>query len=258
MERVVIWRPPTAACFTTSRSRRRRTFRFWLWSDRIIATAHDRAVESAVSQLEQFAGTRVRRASVSTDRETGNIVGALFQHDTSRALDPHLHSHCIVFNATYDGVENRWKACRTTNCSGLQKFVENVYYHELARRLAKYAYRIESRACGDFVIRGLPDKLRDRFSKRHAEMDEKTRDLLARNPEEAAGNMAEIREHIAQNERARKIRDISGNELNELWKGQLAPGDGLAMQSVVTCAQGSHCAPDHAAAIERIEVTEVA
>ena len=34
----------------------------------------------------------------------------MFTHDTSRALDPHLHTHCIVFNATFDAVENRWKA----------------------------------------------------------------------------------------------------------------------------------------------------
>ncbi len=61
-------------------------------------------------QLQTFAATRVRKNDQCTDRTTGNIVAAMFRHDTSRALDPHLHSHCIVFNATFDPVEKQWKA----------------------------------------------------------------------------------------------------------------------------------------------------
>ncbi len=68
------------------------------------------------SQLQAFASTRVRKNGQCTDRTTGNIVAAVFRHDTSRALDPHLHTHCIVFNATFDPVEARGRRCRTTTC----------------------------------------------------------------------------------------------------------------------------------------------
>ena len=37
------------------------------------------------------------------DRTTGNLVAAAFVHDSSRALDPQLHTHFTVFNATFDG-----------------------------------------------------------------------------------------------------------------------------------------------------------
>jgi conjugative relaxase-like TrwC/TraI family protein len=83
-----------------------------------------------------------------TDRTTGNIVCAIFRHDTSRALDPHLHSHCIVFNATYDPVEHRWKALQNSEMLRARKYVENVYYHELARDLKQWGYEIVNHAAG--------------------------------------------------------------------------------------------------------------
>jgi conjugative relaxase-like TrwC/TraI family protein len=103
--------------------------------DAHIVAAHREAVRIAVCELEAFAATRVRTAGSSSDRTTGNIVAALFQHDTSRALDPHLHTHCIIFNATHDADERHWKALQNYQMLVAQKYVENVYYHELAREL---------------------------------------------------------------------------------------------------------------------------
>jgi conjugative relaxase-like TrwC/TraI family protein len=73
--------------------------------DSRIVAAHREAVRAAVSELEGFASARVRECGANRDRRTGNIVAALFEHETSRALDPHLHTHCIVFNATRDAEE---------------------------------------------------------------------------------------------------------------------------------------------------------
>jgi conjugative relaxase-like TrwC/TraI family protein len=79
-------------------------------NDQRIVQAHDEAVRTALNELQSYAATRVRKQNQCSHRLTGNLVGAIFRHDTSRALDPHLHSHCILFNATKDSVENRWKA----------------------------------------------------------------------------------------------------------------------------------------------------
>jgi len=68
--------------------------------DQRIVKAHDEAVMVALRELQSYAATRVRKQGQSSWRLTGNVVGAVFRHDTSRALDPHLHSHCILFNAT--------------------------------------------------------------------------------------------------------------------------------------------------------------
>lgn len=189
--------------------------------DRIL-DAHNRAVDLAMVELEQFAGTRVRVGGQCTDRPTDNLVGAIFRHDTSRALDPHLHSHCIIFNATFDAEENRWKALQNYEMFMARKYIENVYYHELARDLRRFGYEIENHARGDFQIRGISEELCERFSKRHEEIDEKTRALLEKSPEKASSNIAEIRGNLARYERSRKIKDIGMGELRALWHGQMS------------------------------------
>lgn len=72
----------------------------------------------ALREFEAFAETRIRASGAQSDRITGNFTAAVFTHDTSRALDPHLHTHCIVFNATFDPVENRWKALQNYELLG--------------------------------------------------------------------------------------------------------------------------------------------
>lgn len=200
--------------------------------DTRIVEAHDEAVASALTQLQTFAATRVRKNGQCTDRTTSNIVAAVFRHDTSRALDPHLHSHCIVFNATFDAVEKQWKALQNHDMLVAQKFIENVYYHELARKLRGFGYEIENKPRGDFEIKGISPALIEKFSKRHREIDKQTRDLLAKEPEKANGNIAAIREHIAHKERARKIKDIGLSRLQGIWDGQMTPGERASLRDL--------------------------
>jgi len=190
--------------------------------DQRIVVAHNEAVKIALKELEQFAAARLRASKSNSDRRTSNIVAALFQHDTSRALDPHLHTHCISFNATHDDQEGCWKALQNYEMLGAQKYAENVYYHELARALRAYGYTLINTARGDFEIAEISRDLCERFSKRHQEIDEKTGAFLALNPEKQAGNEAAIREHIAHKDRARKTSDVGSDRLRQLWFGQLS------------------------------------
>jgi conjugative relaxase-like TrwC/TraI family protein len=202
--------------------------------DARIIEAHEQAVTAALGQLESFAATRVRKNGQCTARATGNIVAAVFRHETSRALDPHLHSHCILFNATHDLVENRWKALENYEMLVAIKFIEGLYYHELARALRRFGYEIDNKQRGDFDITGVAPTLIDKFSKRHQEIDQKTRELLEREPEKAYGNIAAIREHIAHKERARKIRNISLPELQAAWDTQLTPAEKTSLRHLTT------------------------
>jgi hypothetical protein len=145
----------------------------------------------------------------------------LHAHDTSRALDPHLHTHCIVFNATFDPVENRWKALQNYELLRARKFAENAYYHELARELRTFGYQIRNRARGDFQVEGVSDELCERFSKRRAEIDKALARLLVEKPELVAGDVMATRRLLATAERARKQQDLSRAELLTLWESQL-------------------------------------
>jgi len=143
----------------------------FLGDDHGIFKAHNRAARLALKHFEDFAATRVRIGGARSERLTGNFAAALFTHDTSRALDPHLHTHGIVFNATFDPVENRWKALENYELLRARKFAENVYYHELARDLRSFGYQIRNLPRGDFQVEGVSEELCQRFSKRDAEID---------------------------------------------------------------------------------------
>jgi conjugative relaxase-like TrwC/TraI family protein len=204
-----------------------------LAGDSRIVEAHARAVRIAARELEAFGATRVRKDGASEHRLTGNFVSALFTHDTSRALDPHLHTHCIVFNATYDPIENRWKALENYEMLRARKFAENVYYHELCRELRRFGYSIRNRARGDFEVDGIPEELCHRFSKRDAEIDAALKKLLTEKPELANSNIPELRARLALENRARKQKNINRDELRLLWNAQLNSSERDALNRMV-------------------------
>jgi conjugative relaxase-like TrwC/TraI family protein len=193
--------------------------------DRRIEESHHRAARIAMSELEKFAAARIRKNRASSYRTTGNVVGAMFQHDTSRALDPHLHCHCIIFNATRDQLEDRWKALETYEMLSACKYAENVYYHELARDLRQFGYELENKRRGDFELKGIPQDLIERFSKRHIEIDRQTQEMLEAEPEKRSRNLKEIRENLAHNRRARKIKNIGRSRLTALWNAQVSSAE---------------------------------
>jgi conjugative relaxase-like TrwC/TraI family protein len=204
--------------------------------DRILE-AHAYAVRSALKEFETFATTRVRIGKADDDRNTGNFVAAMFMHDTSRALDPHLHTHCIVFNATFDAVENRWKALQNYELLRARKFAENVYYHELARKLRGLGYEIRNLTRGDFQIEGVSETICKRFSKRDAEIDMALAELLADKPEFATANFKALRAQLAVTTRAKKHKDLGQAELRMLWDSQLNEGERAALGQLSKCSK---------------------
>jgi hypothetical protein len=82
-------------------------------------------------------------------------------------------------------------------------------------------YGVENNPRGDFEIAGVSKELIDRFSKRHREIDEKTKEFLEREPDKASQNIKVIRANIAHKERARKIKDVGIVKLQSMWNKQL-------------------------------------
>src|SRR5207247_699663 len=93
----------------------------------------------------------------------------------------------------------------------------NVPWSSGSSLLRRFGYEIQNKSRGDFEIKGVSAVLLEKFSKRHHQIDEKTRELLARHPQKANGNIAAIRENIAHRERPPKIRDLGMSRLQALW-----------------------------------------
>lgn len=200
-----------------------------LYQDSRVVELHNRVVRVAMGELEGFAEARLRKAGQRSQRITGNTVAACFQHDTSRELDPHLHTHCVVFNATFDAAEDRWKALEPLSMYRAQKFAENLYYHELAKGLRSLGYEIENNR-RDFEIKGVPVSVIARFSKRHQQIDAEAARRIAEDG--APGNVAELREQIAQSKRRRKQENSTADRLRSTWHQELPPEERRALAAL--------------------------
>ncbi|HGV9240608.1 TPA: conjugative transfer relaxase/helicase TraI [Klebsiella aerogenes] len=100
-----------------------------LGGDKRLIDAHNRAVTVALNQMESLAGTRVQKDGVSETVLTGNLIIARFNHDTSRAQEPQIHTHSVVINATQNG--DKWQTL-ASDTVGKTGFCENL----LANRIA--------------------------------------------------------------------------------------------------------------------------
>lgn len=130
----------------------------------------DEAVRDTLREIEAVTATRVRRAGADEDRPTGNMVAAIVTHEASRKLDPQLHTHVCIMNATFDVAENRWKSVQPAGYYRHQAFFREVCYAKLAARLCAAGYELESVRGQGFTLKGVPPELRERFSQRRAEI----------------------------------------------------------------------------------------
>jgi protein-tyrosine-phosphatase len=105
------------------------------------------------------------------------MVAAVVTHDASRSLDPQLHTHVCVMNVTFDPVEKRWKGVQPSNFYRYQSFFREVSYNKLAQRMREGGYELERSRKMGFDIKGFPESVRKKFSKRRNEILEKAAKL---------------------------------------------------------------------------------
>ncbi len=115
--------------------------------DRRFIDAHNRAVDTVMKEVEALASARITERGQTQTVLTGNIVAALYNHDTSRDLDPQLHTHALVFNATE--ADGKWRALAsdTKMKTGFsetmyanQVALGNIYRHSLRESVEKMGF----------------------------------------------------------------------------------------------------------------------
>ena len=145
-----------------------------LGDDAAVTAAHDKAVKRTLAWLEE---TTIRTRM--KDPETGRLcfaggqkmMAATFRHDTSRNLDPQLHTHAVIANMVLgeDGGTPRsgkWRTMANESLYRRQKLIGMVYRSELAQELQALGYRVEkTHADGRFEIAGVSREVIDAFSK---------------------------------------------------------------------------------------------
>ena len=145
------------------------------------------------------------------------MVAATFRHDTSRNLDPQLHTHAVVANMV-QGEDQKW---RTMVDDGLFKgkmTIGAIYRAELAQGLQDLGYGIEkTHPDGRFEIAGVSREVIEEFSTRRSEIEAAMREHgLGR-----TGDNPHLAARATLMTRAAK-RDVERDELRRSWERQAA------------------------------------
>jgi len=134
---------------------------------REISEAHEASWQAALGYLEREACV-VRRGKGGLVREYGaGLVAAAFRHRTSRAQDPHLHTHVIVANLTRTD-DGEWRALDGEAILKTYRLAAGYLYeahlrHELTRRLG-LEWMEPTKGMGELA--GVPDEALRSFSTR--------------------------------------------------------------------------------------------
>lgn len=197
--------------------------------DRRVLEAHRSAVSETLALLESRALTRIRKNGEYADRPTGNLVGVGFEHLTSRAGDPNCHEHCVVFNATFDTEEQRWKALQSSGIYQVSGLATEVYRSTLVAKLREAGYETRRTDHG-FEIAGVPQEIIDLYSKRRKQIESIAAELgQSNNPEALAA--------IARTSRKPKDEAVSVEHMRKAWLAELTDDQKQALEKLKASAR---------------------
>jgi len=178
--------------------------------DKRVLGANMAAVQKTMSWVEKnLAQGRRDVESRKVPIQTGNLVYALFQHDTSRAADPQGHIHAVIANLTQlpDG---KWQALHADKIWSHNSIIGAIYHAYLRHELERIGYSVELRGKhGAFEIAGVPKTVRDEFSQRRETILEKVAALGILSPKG--------RDQITLNTRDSKLEIEDRAALRQGW-----------------------------------------
>ncbi len=188
--------------------------------DERIVGAHDRAVAGALDWFERNAAeTRMHDPQAGRMVRAGGqkTVVATFRHDTSRNLDPALHTHSVIANMLL-GPDGKWRTMANERLYGSKMALGALYRNALAGELARLGYSIEkTHADGRFEIAGVSREIVEAFSTRRAEIEA----AMEGRGLGTTGENPHLARRAALMTRAAK-REVDRDALRETWEKQAA------------------------------------
>ena len=186
--------------------------------DRVLGAFRE-SVSETMRQIESDMKTRVRVHGADEDRKTGNMVWGEFIHFTARPVegrpDPHLHAHCYAFNATYDPVEEKWKAGQFGDIKRDAEYYEAAFHARLAKKVSELGYAV-GRSGDWWEIKGLSRDTLEKFSQRTEKIEAAAK--------EGAIDDASARDKLAALTREKKVK-TSMSDLKREWADRLTPDE---------------------------------
>jgi conjugative relaxase-like TrwC/TraI family protein len=205
--------------------------------DERLIEAHRNAVAEAYAALETLACVKQGEHGVDRQRlTTGILCSARFDHDSSRALDPHLHTHFATANFSMARDGTRY-ALETHDMVKAIRYAGKIYQSALRRSVENLGYstrdKFDARGLLEgFEIDGISDELCEKYSQRRSEIEEQIGVFKAQHGREPTP--AEI--HVmAKETRGAKLTEISTQEVRVRQRARASPDE--LEQIARTCEQ---------------------
>jgi len=185
------------------------------------------SVRETMAEIETAAQTRVRKGGKDVDRKTGSMLWAEHIHRTTRPVDgspdPQLHCHATVFNATFDSVENRWKAIQLGDIVRDKGYYQAAFHSRLAGKLKDLGYGIEKDG-NSFRLAGIERATVEKFSRRTA--------VIEAEAERLGIDDAKSKGQLGRRTREKKSKEpVSMSALRTKWDSRLTPEERLAIKT---------------------------
>lgn len=181
--------------------------------DQRIIEAHDRAVSAAIREAERLAMARTTVKGKTSAEHTNSLVVAKFRHETSRALDPDLHTHAFVLNMT-QRQDGQWRALTNDGMVKSLGHLGNVYKAELAKELQQEGFQLRFERNGTFDLAHFaPEHIRE-FSARSQQIEEA---LAKKGLDRTTATQAE-KNQAALATRDKKRDGIDRESLRQTWQ----------------------------------------
>lgn len=203
------------------------------WShtgDERVMNAFEQAVEETMqNDIEPLIEARVRNNGQSGSRVTGNGLWSKFLHRTARPAkerdadsgklkelvpDPHLHSHVILHNVTWDqehknrnGSEGAYVAVEAHEIHLSRPYTEASFHARLAKKLTDQGFAV-TRTQNGFELAGFSGDMKTAFSKRTIQIENAAAERNVKS--------AELKAKLGHSTRGNK-NELSMDELREQW-----------------------------------------
>ncbi len=181
--------------------------------DTRILKAHTDAVKTALDYAEaNLVQTRKYVNGQVQVEKGGKIIAGLFQHDTSRALDPQLHTHAVIANMIKDS-SGQFRSLSNEALYNGKMLLGQIYRSALAGNLQDLGYETKPLDKGLFDIKGVPQELVDTFSKRREEIEQALKDKNYE-PTAIANSLAALATRSAK-------KPVQRSELRAAWAAEV-------------------------------------
>lgn len=212
-----------------------------------VRAAHDAAVAAALRALEDLA-CRVRRGRAGSQVvEADGFLAAGFVHRSSRAGDPHLHTHVLIAHPAHSDRDGRLSALDARQLFPWAKPVGHLYEAklraELSRRLGVRWGPVRN---GIADLAGVPREVIMAFSQRRAEIEAHL--------EERGQSSARAAQLATYATRRPKGRDTAPESMLEQWRSR-ADELGITRDAVSGWGRHGPGVADHRPSTEELFAT---